>query len=93
MGWDRVANIKGPPGTSGTGGGVGVVGEVPPQTPNGTLTLFSVAYAFVPESLCVYVNGLRQRKTIDFIVISDIQFQFTQPPHSGDYLQADYNPQ
>jgi hypothetical protein len=92
MAWGKVANIKGPPGTSGTGA-AGVVGEVPPQTPNGTLSLFSVAYAFVPESLCVYVNGIRQRKAIDFIVISDTQFQFTSPPLAGDHLQADYNPQ
>lgn len=92
MSWGKVANIKGPPGDVAEGG-AGVVNDVPPQTPNGTLTLFSVTYAFVPESLCVYVNGIRQRKTIDFVIVSATQFQFTSPPQAGDALLTDYNPQ
>lgn len=87
--WNLVGNIKGPPGVSAPPG-AGNVGEMPAETPDGSRTIFTVAHPFVASSLCVYVNGLRQRPTIDFTVISDTQFQFTTAPLAGDSVMIDY---
>jgi hypothetical protein len=87
--WVKVGNIMGPPGTSATPG-AGVIGEIPSEIPDGTTTIFSTDHPFTPESLCVYLNGLRQRLTIDYIVLDDIQFQMTSAPLAGDFIQVDY---
>jgi hypothetical protein len=87
--WIKVGNIQGPPGASAPPG-AGVIGDIPNEIPDGTTTIFTVNHPFLPDSLCVYVNGLRQRPTIDFVVLNETQFQFTTAPHVGDFVQVDY---
>jgi hypothetical protein len=87
--WLKVGNIQGPPGASAPPG-AGVIGDVPIESTDGVTTIFTVNHPFTPESLAVYVNGLRQRPTIDFVVLNETQFQFTTAPHTGDFVQVDY---
>jgi hypothetical protein len=72
------------------GGGTGVFGEVPTPAPNGTITTFLVSQAFVAATLCVYLNGLRQRPTTDFTIVDSTHFALTSAPMSGDSLLIDY---
>jgi hypothetical protein len=87
--WVKVGNIQGPPGASAPPG-AGVIGDVPSEIPDNTTTIFTLSHSFAPESLAVYVNGLRQRPTTDFVVLNDTQFQLTSAPLVGDSIQADY---
>jgi hypothetical protein len=87
--WTKVGNIQGPPGVSAPPG-AGMIGDVPVEIPNGTTTIFTLSHPFLPDSLCVYVNGLRQRPTIDYVVLTATQFQFTTAPLPGDSILADY---
>jgi hypothetical protein len=89
MTWVKVGNIQGPPGTSATPG-AGVIGEIPNEVPDNITTIFTTDHPFTPESLCVYLNGLRQRPTIDFTVTGGTQFQLTSAPRVGDFMQVDY---
>jgi hypothetical protein len=73
-----------------TGGGTGVVGEVPSGLINGTNTTFTISQTFVAASLAVYLNGLRQRPTTDFTIADSTHFTLTSAPLAGDSLLADY---
>jgi hypothetical protein len=87
--WIKVGNIQGPPGASAPPG-AGIIGDIPNEIPDGTNTIFTVPHPFAAESLAVYLNGLRQRPTIDFVVLNDTQFQFTSAPRAGDSVIVDY---
>jgi hypothetical protein len=72
------------------GGGTGVFNEVPSGLINGTNTTFLVSQPFVGATLCVYLNGLRQRPTTDFTIVDSTHFALTSAPMSGDSLLIDY---
>lgn len=82
--------ISPPSGGGGGAAGAGVIGEVPTGVIGTTNTVFSLLYSFIPETLIVYLNGLRQRLTIDFTIVAANQFALTQAPLAGDSLLADY---
>jgi hypothetical protein len=93
MGWEQVGNIMGPPGPPGAGGaGAGVIGEVPSGAINSSNTIFTISQPFIPQTLIVYLNGLRQRPTTDFTIVAPNQFALTSPPTTGDSLLTDYYP-
>lgn len=81
----------GPPGPAGSpGNGVFVVGEVPAGLVNGSNATFTTAFGFVPESVEVYVNGLRQKKPTDFNTAGTTTILFSDSPLVGDLLLANY---
>ena len=51
---------------------------------------FTTAFSFIPETVVVRVNGLSQRRIIDFNTSGTNTILFTESPLIGDSLQVDY---
>jgi len=96
MSWEQVGNIAGPQGPPGPPGGTVVagtqyiMGEAPTGALNGINKIFTAANAFAPNSLEVFLNGLRQRRVDDYTEISSTQFQFVAVPRATDTISIDY---
>jgi hypothetical protein len=80
--------IKGDTGAPGTG--AAIFNETPAGLVNGLNLTFLAASNFRSETLVVYLNGLRQAPTDDFIVVGPNAFQMTAAPLSNDKLKIDY---
>lgn len=96
MSWEQVGNIRGPQGIPGPPGGTVVegtqwiIGEIPTGALNNANKIFTTTNAFAPNSLEVYLNGLRQRRSDDYTEISSTQFQFVAAPKPTDSISTDY---
>jgi hypothetical protein len=95
MSWNLVGNIMGPigpQGPPGTGGGTAtcVIGETPGGAIDGSNTVFTASNAYQAQTLAVYLNGLRQRRTDDYTETSSTSFTFVLPPRSTDSISIDY---
>jgi hypothetical protein len=77
--------IPGPPGQ-----GFNIVNELPSGVINGVNKDYFTALDFMPGSLCVFLNGLRLRQFIDYVVPVVDGFQMNDPPLPGDTLLVDY---
>lgn len=85
------AGPQGPQGPPGGSGGVNIIwGETPGGTINGVNTSYSSAYSYQINSLAVFLNGLRQRRTQDYNETGTTTFSFLAPPLPGDSLSIDY---
>jgi hypothetical protein len=83
--------LGGSMGGGGGGGGItAVYGEIPTGTINGVNTIFSTIFAFTPNLLAVFLNGIRLRRTNDYTEIGSNTFQLVTAPLSGDSLSVDY---
>lgn len=61
-----------------------------PEGPDGTKTTFLLTYVpKAPETVYVYLNGLRQRYGTHYTV-NGIFINFVEPPNAGDSLFVDY---
>lgn len=69
-----------------------VTNEQPVGTLDGLNATFTASQAWVAGSLCVYLNGLRQRAgaTSDYIEANGTQITFNDAPHPGDTITLDY---
>jgi len=93
MSWAKVGNITGPPGPPGgtvVQGTQYIMGETPTGTLNGINKVFAAANAFAPNSLEVFLNGLRQRRVDDYTETSSTQFTFVTAPKATDTISIDY---
>jgi hypothetical protein len=77
-------------GIVGGGAVVEIWGETPTGSIDGVNTSFTTAYPHVANRLAVYLNGLRLRRSDDYIEISNQSFQFLSAPLPGDSLSIDY---
>ncbi|MCC7308388.1 MAG: hypothetical protein IT173_12545 [Acidobacteria bacterium] len=83
--------IQGPAGAPGTpGNGVQVIGEVPTGAINGSNAIFTTAFPFVPESVGLTVNGLRQKKVDDFNTSGNQTLTLAVSPETGTNMLVDY---
>jgi hypothetical protein len=57
---------------------------------NGSNTQFTTTKDVTSGSLSVYLNGLKQRAS-EVSIIDDRNFEFSNPPLTGDTLEAVYN--
>jgi hypothetical protein len=57
---------------------------------NGSNTQFTTTKDVTAGSLSVYLNGLKQRAS-QISIIDDRNFEFSNPPLTGDVLEAVYN--
>lgn len=57
---------------------------------NGITTSFSVFEDYIPGSLEVYLNGVRQRRGVFFEEVGPQGFTSSEAPHPGDGLSAQY---
>lgn len=79
---------QGPPGSPGNG--VLVSGETPSGVLNGSNATFTTQFAFVPETVEVFVNGLRQKRIRDFNTSGSTTISFSDSPQSGDLILVNY---
>lgn len=78
--------IQGPAGASADF----VAGETPAGAVNGSNATFTSAFAFVPESVAVLINGLTQRKVTDFNTSGTNTIIMTDSPQTGDSIRISY---
>lgn len=68
-----------------------VHGEMPTQTPNGSITNFDTDNTYKAGTLQVYLNGVRLTKDEHFTEDGDLRgFNFTTAPLSGFRIEQDY---
>lgn len=75
------------------GGGSIVVGEVPSGTLNGTNTTFTTSHNYVPGTIEVFRNGLREHLSIGFTEASANTIAFSTAPLSSDDVLVNYTAQ
>ena len=69
---------------------VPVIGEVLTGLVNGSNATFTTAFEFVPGTVQVYVNGVRQNQPDDFNTTGMQTVILAQSPTIGERIQADY---
>lgn len=57
---------------------------------NGVATTFSTLEPFLPGTLEVYLNGVRQRRGVFFSETGSQTFSTTEPPQVGDALSVQF---
>lgn len=67
-----------------------VIGEVPSGAVNGSNATFTTEFSFQPESLRVYVNGIRQVIPDDYQSIGQFTIILAASPTVGENVQVDY---
>lgn len=58
---------------------------------DGLADTFTTTGSFLPDSLKVYYNGVRQITGVTVTVVGSNQFRLSFVPGAGDYLLVDYN--
>jgi hypothetical protein len=74
----------------GDGTSVAIVGEVPMGAVNGSNATFVSVHSFVPESVRVYLNGVRQKIVSDYVLALGTTISFFISPVVGDSILIDY---
>lgn len=77
-------------GPGGAGSGSLVVGETPLGLVNNSNATYTTAFAFVPESVELFINGIRQKRILDFTTSGTTTVLITDSPLTGDLLQINY---
>lgn len=67
-----------------------IFGETLTGTINGSNATFSTANNFVPGSVDVFVNGLKQKRVTHFNTTGVTTIIFSDSPQVGDILVANY---
>lgn len=67
-----------------------VVGEVPIGVTDGFNTVFNSHFNFVPETVEVYLNGIRQKIIEDYQLLGFNTIQFIFSPSTGETVILDY---
>lgn len=67
-----------------------VFNESPSGLINGINATFSTANQFIPESLTIEVNGLRQKLVNDYTVSGGLNINFLISPQIGDSILVNY---
>lgn len=57
---------------------------------NGVATAFSTPEDYLPGTLEIYLNGIRQRRGVFFSETGPRTFSTTEPPKPGDALSAQF---
>ena len=83
-----VPGRQGQPGPPGSG--VQVFGEVPAGTRDGVNAVFTTAHPFLANATAVFVNGLRERRTVGYAETSSTTITFSTAPGAGDDIMIDY---
>ena len=79
---------QGPAGPSATS--TMIWGETPGGAINGVNTTFTSSRAYSSNSIAVFLNGLRQRRSSDYTETTNQSVTFLSAPLSGDSLSIDY---
>lgn len=86
-----VVNPDGTPLSVGGGGGdLHVYNEIPGGAIDGVNDTFTTYYNYKPVTLRVYLNGVRQLESGDYIETGDNTLEFIATPQNGDSVIIDY---
>ena len=58
---------------------------------NGINSVFTTNYDFIPETLIVFVNGLKQRQLVDYNTSGTRTVEFFVSPEIGDLISSRYS--
>jgi len=83
------------PPDGGGGGGSGdeddfIIGEVPNGLVNGANATYTTDYAFIPESVAVFVNGVLQKNGVDYTTIGTDTIVLAVSMTAGETILVDY---
>lgn len=67
-----------------------VADEIPSGLVNGINATFTAEYDFIPESVVVKLNGIAQKKVIEYNTTGNRTIIFLVSPTSSDYVTIDY---
>lgn len=67
-----------------------VIGETPNGDVNGANATFTTDYNFVPETVALFVNGLIQKKPIDFNTSGQTTILTAFSPEHDDVMLVNY---
>lgn len=67
-----------------------VINEVPNGVLNGVNTIFTTDFNFIPESVEVYVNGVKQKLIQDYNTSGTNTITLTFSPSSTEYILLNY---
>ena len=84
-GYQKVNDIPAPTPSSGTR----VVGEPAAGVKNGSNVTFTTVYSFIPESVEVFVNGVRQ-KNLGFVTVGGNTVELVVAPLASDIVETNY---
>lgn len=73
-----------------TSSGSFVIGETPSGLINGSNVQFTTAQSFVPETVQVFVNGVSQTLTVDYVTTGTTTILLSVSPIVGDYIRVNY---
>lgn len=73
-----------------TASGSFVIGETPTGQINGSNVQFMTAQSFVPETVQVFVNGVSQTLTVDYVTTGTTTILLSVSPIVGDYIRVNY---
>lgn len=89
--------VAGPPGPPGPQGAPGVfnpenvvIDEEPNGFVNGSNATFTSQFPFVPESVEVFINGLSQRRVVDFNTFGLNTITLSESPTPGESIRINY---
>jgi hypothetical protein len=80
----------GPQGVKGDPGVAGVFGEAPTGLINGVNATFQSQYDFIPESVSVFLNGMRLKVIADYQTSGARMVNLNVSPTVGEMIQIDY---
>jgi hypothetical protein len=67
-----------------------ILSEVPTEPINGVNATFTTVHPFIPETVEVMLNGLKQHQTADFNTNGDRTIILAESPDAGEILQINY---
>jgi hypothetical protein len=70
--------------------GVEIVGEIPNGAVNGVNATFTTDFTFVPESVEIFLNGIRQALVDDYTLSGGNTITFLVSPESGSHIFVNY---
>ena len=85
-----LANIKGADGRDGGSTVDAYKEELANGVVNGVNPFFTSSFEFVPETLSVFVNGLKMRSVFDYTTTGTNTIQFLVSPEVGDVISLQY---
>lgn len=69
---------------------VEVKNEIPTGAIDGSNAIFTTAFPFVPESIQLFLNGIRQKSGDDFVNTDNQTILFSLSPDLNSFLLIDY---
>ncbi|MBA3830091.1 MAG: hypothetical protein H0X33_14210 [Taibaiella sp.] len=88
--WEITLNKLGGQGVPGNGSANDIKNEIPTGAINGSNATFFSLYNFIPESVEVFLNGLKLKNITEYNTAGNTQITLNVSPTSTEYLIINY---